>query len=448
LELLGRAKSNLCAKYSMELTRPTIVEIFPEQKDFGVRTFGMPGNPGFLGVCFGSVITANSPASQSHPANWQAVLWHEFCHVVTLNLTHNKMPRWLSEGISVYEERQANPTWGQTMNPRYREMVLGKDLTPVGELSAAFLAPKTELHLQFAYFESALVVEFLVKQYGLEALQKILRDLGSGLEINQAIAAHTAPIETIEKDFNAFAHDRAEKLAPGLDFEKAPPRSGDEWYSSHPTNFYTLTREAKRLLFEKKFPEAKAALNHLLELYPADTDADNAHRLLAEAHRSLNETNLEREVLSRLASIDADDLDTFLRLTELCNVAKDWAGVAQNAERFIAVNPLLAEPYRYLASASETMGKSQPAIQAYQTMLLLDPADPAEAHFRLARLLHKAGDPAAKRHVLQALEEAPRFRDAHKLLLEITREAQPEEKKATAPEEEKRPVAAEQEKKP
>jgi len=159
LELLSRAKTTVCEKYGMKLEKPTIVEIFPEQKDFGVRTFGMPGNPGFLGVCFGSVITANSPASQaSHPANWEAVLWHEFCHVVTLQLTHNKMPRWLSEGISVYEELQANPVWGQIMTPRYREMVLGDDLTPVGDLSGAFLAPRSDLHLQFAYYESALVV--------------------------------------------------------------------------------------------------------------------------------------------------------------------------------------------------------------------------------------------------------------------------------------------------
>src|SRR5207247_113366 len=113
LELLQRAKTNLCAKYGLELNRPTIIEIFPEQKDFGVRTFGLPGNPGFLGVCFGNVITANSPVSQAHPANWQAVLWHEFCHVITLNLTHNKMPRWLSEGIAVYEEKQDDPTWAR-----------------------------------------------------------------------------------------------------------------------------------------------------------------------------------------------------------------------------------------------------------------------------------------------------------------------------------------------
>jgi hypothetical protein len=144
----------------------------------------MPGNPGYLGVCFGSLITANSPASQgAHPVNWQAVLWHEFCHVVTLQMTrnkmprwlsegisvyeehqanptwgerpanweavlwhefchvvtlhktHNKMPRWLSEGISVYEERQADPAWGQSMNPQYREFILNGEATPVSQLS-------------------------------------------------------------------------------------------------------------------------------------------------------------------------------------------------------------------------------------------------------------------------------------------------------------------------
>jgi len=40
-------------------------------------------------------------------------------------------------------------------------------------------------------------------------------------------------------------------------------------------------------------------------------------------------------------------------------------------------------------------------------------------HYRLARLLHAAGDAEAERQVLMALEDAPRFRAAHKLLLEI-----------------------------
>ena len=444
LALLGRAKTNLCQKYGLKLDQPTIVEIFPEQKDFAVRTFGMPGGAGYLGVCFGCVITANSPASQAaHPSNWEAVLWHEFCHVVTLNLTKNKMPRWLSEGISVYEERRANPSWGQTMTPRYREMVLGKDLTPVGDLSAAFLAPKSDVHLQFAYYESSLVVEFLIEKFGLEKLKAILRDLGTGAEINATIAKHTAPLAKIEKDFAAFAKQRAEELAPGMDFEK--PKREDvggaaallDWAAKNPKNFYALTQQAKKLIAEKKFAEAKVPLQKLLELYPTHTGPDNAFALLAQVHRALNEAHEERAVLAKLATLEADATETYARLMELAVAAKDWPVVAQNAERYLAVNPLVPQPHRQLARASEELQRPKDAIDAYSTLLLLDPPDPAEVHYRLAKLLHAEGSALAKEHVIKALEEAPRFRDAHKLLLEIEAKAAKKPTSAAVSEEKK-----------
>ena len=108
---------------------------------------------------------------------------------------------------------------------------------------------------------------------------------------------------------------------------------------------------------------------------------------------------------------------------ELDSAAKDWNGATRNANRFLAVNPLVPQPYRCLARASEALGRDPQAIQAYRTLLLLDPPDPAEMHYQLARLLHKTGDPGAKRQVLQALEEAPRFRDAHRLLLRMVEDA-------------------------
>ena len=172
LALLKRAKVTLGEKYGVALPSPVVVEIFPRKKEFAVRTFGLPGADGLLGVCFGRVITANSPASQGEqPSNWEAVLWHELCHTVTLTKTHNKMPRWLSEGISVYEEGQKDPSWRSSLNPRFREMTRGDDLTPLSRLSGAFLAPESAAHLQFAYHESALTVEFLVQTAGLPALR-------------------------------------------------------------------------------------------------------------------------------------------------------------------------------------------------------------------------------------------------------------------------------------
>jgi tetratricopeptide (TPR) repeat protein len=481
LDLLTRAKTNLCAKYGYELPGQAIVEIFNEQKDFAVRTFGMPGNPGYLGVCFGNLITANSPAAHvGHNVNWHAVLYHEFCHVVTLQLTHNKMPRWLSEGISVYEERQANPSWGERINPRYREMILDNELTPVSKLSAAFMAPRSPIHLQFAYYESSLVVEFLVQRFGFDQLKGLLADLGEGMEINQAIEKHTVAMKDLETDFASFARDKALAMAPGLDWEKpglkellhedsdlgafsmAPtvvrtnqssstpkrPRSsrsrGDDsesapaehqesantlaaWIASHPTNYYALSEQARKLIEEKDFPAAKKPLEKLIELYPTETGSDSSYAMMAFVHRSLGETNAEREVLSRLSRQDDEAKDAYLRLMELCSQAGDWAGVVDNAKRYLAVDPLTTPPYRYLARASEQSGDLHAAVTAYQGLIQLDPPDPAEVHFRLAQALHRLGDPSALRHTLQALEEAPRYRAALALLLQIHTNAPPAE---------------------
>ena len=426
LKLLEAAREKLCTKYNVTLRKPTTIEIYPNQKDFGVRTFGMPHNPGFLGVCFGPVVTANSPASQTgHEANWQAVLWHEFCHVITLQMTENKMPRWLSEGISVYEEKQENKTWGQVMNAKYRDMVLGKDLVAVSELSSAFLAPRSDLHLQFAYYQSSLVVEYLIERFGIESLQAILHDLGKGTDINAAIEAHTKPMAELEDDFARYARKLARGVGPELDWTK-PKRPGNEDElepkPANKDNYYELVRQASELMRNKDWKGAKAPLQKLIDQVPVQTGPDNAYVMLAYAHRQLGETNEERKVLSTVAAIDADDIETFERLMELALAQKDWDDARRNAQRFLSVNPLVSRPYSSLAESAEGLDDSDRAIAAWRKLLLLDPPDPARAHFRLAKLLHEKRDPAAKRHVLKALEEAPRFREAQRLLLQINRE--------------------------
>ena len=427
LDLLERARETLCQKYGLKLRQKVTVEIFPQQKDFAIRTFGMPGGAGFLGVCFGKLITANSPASQGgNPSNWQSVLWHEFCHVVTLELTQNRMPRWLSEGISVYEERQANASWGQGMTPNYRQMVLGEDLVPVSQLSGAFLSPKTPLHLQFAYYESSLVVEHFIDTLGIDALKRLLRDLGAGMPINEALERHTGSLEAFELAFEKFARDRANSLAPELTWERdslpaAAARNSKlaaEWLAEHPDNFWGQLALARALATEGKFDDARPVLEKMVRAYPNCAGA-GPYELLSVVYRKLEEPRREREVLEVLARDSADAVDAYLRLAELAAAEKQWTQVMGYAQQYLAVNPLIVAPHRYLAQAAEAAGDVDTAVLAYRTMLLLEPADPAEVHFRLARLLNSRGNPAAYRHVLMALEEAPRYRDAHALLLAI-----------------------------
>lgn len=431
LELLTKAKRTLATKYEIELARPTTIEIFADQKDFAVRTFGMPDVAGFLGVCFGRVVTANGPAAHGgHPTNWEAVLWHEFCHVVTLQLTKNKMPRWLSEGISVYEERQASRAWGMRVDPNYRQMILGDDLVPVGKLSAAFLSPKTPRHLQFAYLQSSLVVEYLITRHGIDKLRDVLRDLRAGTEINVALAKNVAPLEEIEKNFAAYARESAEQMAPKLDFEKPPTEllgasGGVElaaWQKTHPDNYWMMITRARKLMEEKNWTEARTILERVVAAYPTSKGSDTPYRPLVTVLRELGDAAAERAALDNWAALDDEAVDAYVRLMELASEKKEWPTVKRNAERYLGVNPLVAPPWRFLAQASGELGDTPAAIAAWRTLLQLDVPDPAGAHFQLAQLLRKNGETAeARSQTLLALEEAPRFREALKVLLELNR---------------------------
>ncbi|TWT34400.1 tetratricopeptide repeat protein [Blastopirellula retiformator] len=445
LELLAEAKQGLCEKYDVELPETVAVEIFPRQQDFAIRTFGLPGGAGFLGVCFGSVVTMNSPASQgSTPSNWEAVLWHEFCHVVTLTKTHNKMPRWLSEGISVYEERLRDPAWGQSMSVRYREMILGDDLTPVSELSGAFLRPKSPQHLMFAYYESSLVVEFLVDKFGVETLRAILDDLRKGLLINDAITRHAGPVETFDAEFEKYIRAQANSFADGADFvEEELPSGGDlaaweRWLADHPDSFSGLSGYARALITEEKWKEAQAPVDRLIELAPDYVGEGSGLPMKVRISRELGETEQELSVLEKWAKLSADALPVYRRLADLHGEQENWDQVAINARRMLAVNPLQPEPHRLLATAGEKSGDRDAAIEGLTILTQMDPFDPADVHYRAARLLHEAGrDEEARKQVLLALAEAPRYRDAHQLLLTLIQPAEtlPEEEAADSKEE-------------
>ena len=61
----------------------------------------------------------------------------------------------------------------------------------------------------------------------------------------------------------------------------------------------------------------------------------------------------------------------YLRLMELDQASGDWAGVARNARRFLAVNPLVPTPHRQLARAAEHLGERDDALTAYRAVALL-----------------------------------------------------------------------------
>ncbi|MCA9127958.1 MAG: tetratricopeptide repeat protein [Planctomycetales bacterium] len=434
VELLNEAKRTLSQKYAVELKLPIAVEIFPQQSDFAIRTFGLPGGAGFLGVCFGSLITANSPASQGEaPANWESVLWHEFCHVVTLQKTNNRMPRWLSEGISVYEELQRDSSWGQRMSPTYKAMLLGEDFVPLSQLSGAFLNPKSPMHLQFAYFESCLAVEYLIEEHGLERLRMLLVDLGIGVPLADAFARRYGDANVLDAQFESFAKERAEALAPSLSFdhEGLPQRASEldlqQWLKEQPDSYFAKVQLTMRLMEAEQWTAALEQAQQLVQLYPDDVQSGGGLQLVARCARELNMEDLEFDTLNTIVSYSGDDLNALTRLMEICEFRQDWRGLQQFANKFLAVQPLVSSAHNAMVLASNQLNRPQDAVPSLRALQEMDPVDPAGLHFQLAVALEAADlKEQARVEALLALEHSPRYRAAQKLLVRVHQLLDPE----------------------
>lgn len=431
IELLQEARTTLATKYAVELPRTIYVEIFPNPADFAVRTFGLPEAGSYLGVCFGDVVTAQSPAAfAGRSINWESVLWHEFAHVVTLNKTRNRMPRWLSEGISVYEERLRHPAAGERMSLTYRDMLLGDDFTPLSRLSEAFLSPKSAAHVQFAYFESALAVEHLIDEYGFAALIGILDDLGVGMSLPEALERRTTALAELDAGFESAARQQAEEFAADVNWERPaleeqqrdvdPVAQLIAWRDAHPQHYHGLLQCGELLQRLGQGDAARTAWEMADAAFPYDTDARSPVVRLVEGARARGDVADELQWLEAWRQRDDAAAAPRLRLIELQRERKDWTALHEAARSLLAVQPLLRSTHEALATASEQLAAPQSAADAWRAVLALQPPDRVEAHYRLARqlqLLEQRAD--AQRHVLRALEEAPRYRAALRLLLEL-----------------------------
>src|SRR4029079_5233827 len=164
IPLAKEAFAALSAGYNFTPAGPIFIEIFPTHDDFAVRNLGLPGMIGALGACFGRVVTMDSPRARDPGTfSWQATLWHEMAHVITLQMSRQRIPRWLTEGISVYEEGRQRPEWGRDMDLTFVGMLNRGETLKLRDLNSAFQNPKT---ISLAYFEASLLVDHLVTVYG------------------------------------------------------------------------------------------------------------------------------------------------------------------------------------------------------------------------------------------------------------------------------------------
>jgi hypothetical protein len=98
----------------------------------------------------------------------------------------------------------------------------------------------------------------------------------------------------------------------------------------------------------------------------------------------------------------------------------DTLGTRAPLERLLWISPYDVELHEKLAELASRTGDHRTALRERRAILALNPPDPIDARYQLARALAASGDvAAARRELLSVLEQAPSFEKGQALLLEL-----------------------------
>ena len=421
--LAKEALETLSKQYQFKPTGPILVEMFPKHDDFAVRTLGLPGFLGALGACFGRVVTLDSPTARPPGQfNWATTLWHEMAHVITLQMSNNRLPRWLSEGLSMYEERRAREDWGRETEVSFAQALEGGKLLKLRDLNEGFSDPRT---ITLTYYQASLVVEHLFDTYGDQAMFTFIRAYGKGLETDAAVKeAFNTTIDSIQVSFDArlerdYAAIRRALKSPEIE---GTPTLDDlkKLAVSNPDSFRVQMELAQALHEAGEGEAAIVALERASKILPAAGGDANPNALIALIATEQGDTTRTIQALEALVKVDSTDVESARKLAGLLLPLGDTA-------RTTAAYKLVAELDPFDVQAQTAVGRdalqrkdADRALRAFKAALAGGPADKAGAHLDLGEAHFMAGQVAdAKRETLAALEIAPSFERAQDLLLKV-----------------------------
>ncbi len=421
--LAREALAKLSKQWNFTPTGPILIEVFPRHDDFAVRTLGLPGMIGALGACFGRVVTMDSPkARPPGEFNWGATLWHELAHVITLQLSNQRVPRWLTEGISVWEETRARPEWGREMEVTFAGAMEQKQVMRLRDLNSGFSNPEL---ISLAYYEASLLVEHIVARFKEPALRELVRTFADDLDTEQAIQkALSVSIDDLQKTFDVFLDERFGRLRRALatpeGFEGDEPLDRLRTLASSNAGSFPVQLALGRALEKTDADGALAAYERAAALVPIATGEGSPESRIAELKLSRGDKAGAVRALETLTTNDHTDVVSARQLVGLLDQPADAPRRKTALAKVVAVDPFDAAAHSELGRFALADGNVPAALQAFRVAIAAGAQDRAGAHADLGEALEKTGArDDAKRQALLALEVAPSYVRAQELLLRL-----------------------------
>jgi tetratricopeptide (TPR) repeat protein len=404
LDLINDSIATFSERYAFTPEEPVIAELYPVANDFSVRTAGLPGI-GLLGVTFGYLVAMNSPPpGLSGEFHWGTTLWHEMAHVFTLEATNHLVPRWFSEGVSVYEEWSTGPLAGRHI-PSYVLGAMSEDkFLPIAELDEGFIRPTYQNQIIVSYMQAGLICEFIAATWGQEALRTMLVRYREGDETPAAIeAALGIPPEEFDRRFALEVDTEFGTILANL----------EDWTAAQ--------TEMQEAAAASEWERVRSAAQTSIELFPGYVDAGSPYIFLARAEREAGELAPARESLLEYRRLGGHDPAALVQLARWLVDEGDRLAATDVLEETLLVSPFDESVH---AELGDLLLDERPAdaLTEFAALAALEPHDQASVNLRLARAHLALEEPdKATEYLLYALEIAPHYREAQQLLLEIVR---------------------------
>jgi tetratricopeptide (TPR) repeat protein len=391
-------------KYGLKLPGPVSVEMYPDHPDFEVRTMGLPGL-GALGVTFGLSVAMDSPSARRPGSfHWAATLWHELSHVYVLAATAHHVPRWFTEGLAVHEETATSPDWGDRVTIDTLAAIKEGKLLPVAQLDRGFIRPEYPNQVVVSYFQAGRICDYIEGRWGWPKI----------LEMIEAYKRPVTTAEVVQRVLGVKPEEFDQQFLAWLKEQHATPlKNFDEWSK--------LLRSFIDSLRKKDWDAVIATGPRLRDMFPDYLEGANAYEALAEAYLAKGDKAKAMGELARYSEMGGRSPETLKRLSKLQEEAGDTKAAAATLTRLIYIYPVKdADLHRRLGGLRATLGDWPGAADEFRSVLALRPDDVAPAHYDLARALKEQGRANdALDEVLAALEAAPGYRPAQRLLVEL-----------------------------
>lgn len=408
----------------------TVIELHPDHKSLAVRITGMPWIH-TIAASTGPLIALEAPregAPKLHLGvfDWLAVLRHEYVHTVSLDMTRNRLPHWFTEALATRLE--GKPRSWDTVQLLARAFE-GDRLFDLDGINWAFIRPERRDDRQQAYAQGAWMVEFIEKEWGRDAILRLLALYRDGTDERRAFAevlgidrdeflrrfrSHAErdlrswgmlaepPLAALVGDGrgggdeagagNGNGNGAGDTPAPaGPGNEPAPAGVAplgdarlDELLAAHPAHPDLLELWLRRRLRDGATPDAAAQerLTAYSRLRPADPWP---HRVLASAARSAGDDAAAVPHLEFLEAGADNDVGPSLELARIARAAKNPSKALEHVARAARIEAYDPGTREFAAAVAIEAGDLPAARMHIQALTVLEPAE--ERHrARLARI--------------------------------------------------------------